>query len=264
MNNLQKHPQSARPLSYPPSSTSGMPVQFVPVCRYLIQSFPCIFFTFVQLIWWETKCIRSRENRADPERFETAQQCRFSVLFGVLKGTDVFRYEDSQAIRAVAFHPTGRFFAIGTNSKQLHICKYPDVRRHRWDRYNYWKISNRKNIDIKLKILNRFGRVEYIITSYFHPPILQKNLIYLQKFRGTSNAWSTPVAAQAASWKCVLFGVRDLKIDFLGASSVYRKLLRNTDFTRWVASENTRKTIFLKIYFMSSSRFKRKNYCAAY
>ncbi|VDM57871.1 unnamed protein product, partial [Angiostrongylus costaricensis] len=40
-----------------------------------------------------------------------------------------FRYEDSQAIRAVAFHPTGRYFAIGTNSKQLHISKYPDLRR---------------------------------------------------------------------------------------------------------------------------------------
>ncbi|KAJ1361789.1 hypothetical protein KIN20_021131 [Parelaphostrongylus tenuis] len=41
----------------------------------------------------------------------------------------VCRYEDSQAIRAVAFHPTGRYFAIGTNSKQLHISKYPDLRR---------------------------------------------------------------------------------------------------------------------------------------
>ncbi|GMR56462.1 hypothetical protein PMAYCL1PPCAC_26657, partial [Pristionchus mayeri] len=66
-------PQSARPLSYPPSSTSGIPVQFVPICRY----------------------------------------------------------DDTQAIRAVAFHPTGRFFAVGTNSKQLHICKYPDIRKHR-------------------------------------------------------------------------------------------------------------------------------------
>ncbi|XGW22773.1 hypothetical protein V3C99_005192 [Haemonchus contortus] len=41
----------------------------------------------------------------------------------------VCRYEDSQAIRTVAFHPTGRYFAVGTNSKQLHICKYPDIRR---------------------------------------------------------------------------------------------------------------------------------------
>ncbi|KJH51790.1 WD domain, G-beta repeat protein [Dictyocaulus viviparus] len=60
-----------RPYSVPPNTSSGTPVQFVPVCRY----------------------------------------------------------EDSQAIRAVAFHPTGRYFAIGTNSRQLHISKYPDLRR---------------------------------------------------------------------------------------------------------------------------------------
>ncbi|VDN24381.1 unnamed protein product [Cylicostephanus goldi] len=41
----------------------------------------------------------------------------------------VCRYEDTQAIRTVAFHPTGRYFAIGTNSKQLHICRYPDIRK---------------------------------------------------------------------------------------------------------------------------------------
>lgn len=40
----------------------------------------------------------------------------------------ICRYEDSQAIRAVAFHPSGRFFALGTNSKQLLVCKYPDLR----------------------------------------------------------------------------------------------------------------------------------------
>ncbi|KAI1730703.1 WD repeat-containing protein 47 [Ditylenchus destructor] len=41
----------------------------------------------------------------------------------------VCRYEDSQAIRAVGFHPSGKFFVIGTNSKQMLICRYPDIRR---------------------------------------------------------------------------------------------------------------------------------------
>uniref|UniRef100_A0A914R918 Uncharacterized protein n=1 Tax=Parascaris equorum TaxID=6256 RepID=A0A914R918_PAREQ len=41
------------------------------------------------------------------------------------------RYEDAQAIRAVAFHPSGRYFALGTNSKQMLICKYPDMRHFR-------------------------------------------------------------------------------------------------------------------------------------
>ncbi|VDK77384.1 unnamed protein product [Onchocerca ochengi] len=63
--------QTAATVSQIPCSTSGLSVQFVPVCRY----------------------------------------------------------EDVQAIRTVAFHPTGRFFALGTNSKQMLICKYPDLRK---------------------------------------------------------------------------------------------------------------------------------------
>uniref|UniRef100_A0A183URW3 LisH domain-containing protein n=1 Tax=Toxocara canis TaxID=6265 RepID=A0A183URW3_TOXCA len=68
-----------------PSSTSGMSVQFVPVCRY----------------------------------------------------------EDAQAIRAVAFHPSGRYFALGTNSKQMLVCKYPDIRRFRLE-------SNARGVDVIL------------------------------------------------------------------------------------------------------------------
>uniref|UniRef100_A0A914UPR8 Uncharacterized protein n=1 Tax=Plectus sambesii TaxID=2011161 RepID=A0A914UPR8_9BILA len=41
----------------------------------------------------------------------------------------IARIEDSQAIRAVAFHPSGRYFAVGTNSKQMHVLKYPDIRK---------------------------------------------------------------------------------------------------------------------------------------
>uniref|UniRef100_A0A183IPX1 WD_REPEATS_REGION domain-containing protein n=1 Tax=Soboliphyme baturini TaxID=241478 RepID=A0A183IPX1_9BILA len=37
----------------------------------------------------------------------------------------VNRLEDVQAIRTAAFHPSGRFYAVGTNSRQLHICRYP-------------------------------------------------------------------------------------------------------------------------------------------
>ncbi|KAA3678421.1 uncharacterized protein DEA37_0008380 [Paragonimus westermani] len=36
--------------------------------------------------------------------------------------------EDSQAIRCVAFHPTGQFYAVGSNSKFLRVCQFPDVR----------------------------------------------------------------------------------------------------------------------------------------
>ncbi|XP_077078084.1 WD repeat-containing protein 47 [Siphateles boraxobius] len=35
--------------------------------------------------------------------------------------------EDTQAVRAVAFHPTGTLYAVGSNSKTLRVCAYPDT-----------------------------------------------------------------------------------------------------------------------------------------
>uniref|UniRef100_A0A8C4SN07 WD repeat domain 47 n=2 Tax=Erpetoichthys calabaricus TaxID=27687 RepID=A0A8C4SN07_ERPCA len=35
--------------------------------------------------------------------------------------------EDTQAVRAVAFHPSGAFYAVGSNSKTLRVCAYPEV-----------------------------------------------------------------------------------------------------------------------------------------
>ncbi|XP_050389781.2 WD repeat-containing protein 47 [Patella vulgata] len=41
--------------------------------------------------------------------------------------------EDAQAIRTVAFHPTGNYYAIGSNSKMLRICAFPDISEVRED-----------------------------------------------------------------------------------------------------------------------------------
>ncbi|XP_035384425.1 WD repeat-containing protein 47 isoform X1 [Electrophorus electricus] len=35
--------------------------------------------------------------------------------------------EDTQAVRAVAFHPLGALYAVGSNSKTLRVCAYPDT-----------------------------------------------------------------------------------------------------------------------------------------
>ncbi len=35
--------------------------------------------------------------------------------------------EDNQPIRCVAFHPRGTFYAVGSNSKTLRVCKFPDI-----------------------------------------------------------------------------------------------------------------------------------------
>ncbi|XP_062411963.1 WD repeat-containing protein 47b isoform X2 [Sardina pilchardus] len=39
--------------------------------------------------------------------------------------------EDTQAVRAVAFHPSGELFAVGSNSKTLRVCVCPDISKGR-------------------------------------------------------------------------------------------------------------------------------------
>lgn len=39
----------------------------------------------------------------------------------------VQQLEDTQAVRAVAFHPSGALYAIGSNSKTLRVCAYPET-----------------------------------------------------------------------------------------------------------------------------------------
>ncbi|CAF3653659.1 unnamed protein product [Rotaria socialis] len=41
--------------------------------------------------------------------------------------------EDVQAIRAIDIHPSGKYFAVGSNSKTLRICGYPDTKNIRAD-----------------------------------------------------------------------------------------------------------------------------------
>ena len=43
-------------------------------------------------------------------------------LTSVVKFYTVATLEDVQAIRAIAFHPSGELFAIGSNSKALRVC----------------------------------------------------------------------------------------------------------------------------------------------
>ncbi|XP_037530492.1 WD repeat-containing protein 47 [Nematolebias whitei] len=39
----------------------------------------------------------------------------------------VSQLEDTQAVRAVAFHPSGALYAVGSNSKTLRVCAYPET-----------------------------------------------------------------------------------------------------------------------------------------
>ena len=38
--------------------------------------------------------------------------------------------EDVQAIRCAEFHPSGKLFAVGSNSKTLRLCAYPEKLVH--------------------------------------------------------------------------------------------------------------------------------------
>ncbi|XP_051943145.1 WD repeat-containing protein 47 isoform X1 [Hippocampus zosterae] len=40
----------------------------------------------------------------------------------------VHTLEDTQAVRAVSFHPSGTLYAVGSNSKTLRVCAYPETR----------------------------------------------------------------------------------------------------------------------------------------
>lgn len=39
----------------------------------------------------------------------------------------VTELEDVQAIRCAEFHPSGRVYAVGSNSKTLRVCSYPEL-----------------------------------------------------------------------------------------------------------------------------------------
>ncbi|CAG9530866.1 unnamed protein product [Cercopithifilaria johnstoni] len=75
--------------------------------------------------------VRRSTNTAGIQTAATVSQAACSTSGLSVQFVPVCRYEDIQAIRTAAFHPTGQFFALGTNSKQMLICKYPDLRKFR-------------------------------------------------------------------------------------------------------------------------------------
>ncbi|XP_019730704.1 WD repeat-containing protein 47-like [Hippocampus comes] len=56
-----------------------------------------------------TRCTTQHEGKAKTQFFKVSQ------------------LEDTQAVRSVAFHPSGSLYAVGSNSKTLRVCAYPDT-----------------------------------------------------------------------------------------------------------------------------------------
>ena len=60
----------------------------------------------------------SKANVSDPVQPGKSSKAQF---------VKVNQLEDTQAVRAVAFHPSGALYAVGSNSKTLRVCGYPDT-----------------------------------------------------------------------------------------------------------------------------------------
>lgn len=69
---------------------------------------------------------------------------------------ELTKLEDVQAIRAVEFHPKGRYYAIGSNSKTLRICTYP-----------FSNEIKKENLELPIQPEVTFRRLKYHKGSIF-------------------------------------------------------------------------------------------------
>ena len=53
--------------------------------------------------------------------------CLQSGSEGKPKFMPVSCLEDAQAVRAVSMHPDGNLYAVGSNSKMVRVCVFPEV-----------------------------------------------------------------------------------------------------------------------------------------
>lgn len=68
---------------------------------------------------------------------KSVQQGRSKTQF-----VKITQLEDTQALRAVAFHPLGSLYAVGSNSKTLRVCAYPDTLSTRYEAMAWTSISS--------------------------------------------------------------------------------------------------------------------------
>ena len=59
--------------------------------------------------------------------------------------------EDVQAIRAVTFDPTGSFYAVGSNSKTLRICVYPEMPESRYEIENIYNLILKVYVTVSVR-----------------------------------------------------------------------------------------------------------------
>lgn len=87
------------------------------------------FESYFFVLWIEIKNATANKQRSESPEVEekvavqsTTKDVEFNESESRLQFNPVCLLEDSQAIRAVCFHPDGKLFAVGSNSKILRVC----------------------------------------------------------------------------------------------------------------------------------------------
>ncbi|KAK8766060.1 hypothetical protein V5799_007159, partial [Amblyomma americanum] len=66
-------------------------------------------------------------NHGSPNQQQQQQTAHATDESRKPKFVQVTNLEDAQVVRACDFHPSGQFYAVGSNSKTLRICGYPTI-----------------------------------------------------------------------------------------------------------------------------------------
>jgi hypothetical protein len=81
--------------------------------------------------------------------------------------------EDVQAVRCAEFHPSGRVYAIGSNSKTLRVCAYPDLGDLTENHVPYQptvlfkRTKHHKVSRAKIIIINIYFKMSFIISGIY-------------------------------------------------------------------------------------------------
>ena len=76
----------------------------------------------------EIKNASAKVAKSEPKQNQITEELTRQTSSAELDGSPVLKFspvsmlEDVQAVRAVSFHPGGKLFAVGSNSKVLRIC----------------------------------------------------------------------------------------------------------------------------------------------
>jgi len=101
----------------PPSKENGHSNDLLKVKRNSIFFLKILLFLVKKKEYQKTRAIN-----------EITKYDSLEVLASTTAFIPLVSLEDVQAIRSVDIHPSGKYFAVGSNSKMIRVCAYPDLK----------------------------------------------------------------------------------------------------------------------------------------